>query len=42
MPLTFSGVGKSPVADTLSSVMAVVAQKGEVTLSELMSFFIMM
>ena len=39
MPLTFSGVGKSPVADTLSSVMAVVAQKGEVTLSELMSLF---
>ena len=39
MPLAFSGVGKSPVADTMSSVMAVVANRGEITLSELMSMF---
>ena len=39
MPLAFSGVGKSPVADTISSIMAVVANRGTVTLSELMNMY---
>lgn len=39
MPLAFSGVGKSPVADTMSGIMAVVANRGEITLSELMSMY---
>jgi len=39
MPLTFSGVGKSTIADTLSRVMAEVSLKKKVTFEELMSMF---
>ena len=39
MPLTFSGVGKSMLASTLSSVMAEVAMRKKVTFEELMSVF---
>ncbi len=39
MPLTFSGVGKSMFADTMSRVMAEISLRKEVTFEELMSMF---
>lgn len=39
MVYTFSGVGKSALADTLSRVMAEVATRGKTTFEELMSIF---